>query len=216
MHKLDTNKWHEKIIKNVCLVNGFFEGGCLGHIWKNRISIFTWRRCKIIQSQTGRCTILWTRLKPDKNHIKQWSVTATPIYWVKFKETDRFWSGGLDTAGYGLQPVEAYYVTRCCIFNWYIKIIKLYVTSIYLKLKQDRQCTYNITLRCVHATITAVEKQWVLHNLSVCICRLRYPASNARAILSSVACPTLQYFSTLSHKWHNFRKKKLLNTKCVF
>jgi hypothetical protein len=33
--------------------------------------------------------------------------------------------------------------------------------------------------------------------------------------LSSVSCSTLQYFSTLSHKRHGFRKK-LLNTKCVF
>jgi len=35
------------------------------------------------------------------------------------------------------------------------------------------------------------------------------------AILSSVACPAVQYFSTLSHKHHEFRKK-LLNTKCEF
>ena len=28
--------------------------------------------------------------------------------------------------------------------------------------------------------------------------------------------PTLQYFSTLSHERHDFRKKTLLNTKCVF
>jgi hypothetical protein len=31
----------------------------------------------------------------------------------------------------------------------------------------------------------------------------------ARAILSSVSCPALQYISTLSHKRHDFRKKKI-------
>jgi hypothetical protein len=36
----------------------------------------------------------------------------------------------------------------------------------------------------------------------------------ACAILSSVACPAVQYFSTLSHKRHD--KKKLLNEACVF
>jgi hypothetical protein len=38
---------------------------------------------------------------------------------------------------------------------------------------------YNITLRRVPATIVAVEKQTVLHNLSVCICSFRYPAYSA-------------------------------------
>jgi len=38
----------------------------------------------------------------------------------------------------------------------------------------------------------------------------------ACAILSSVASPALQYFPTSSHKQHDFRKKKLLNIKCVF
>ena len=39
----------------------------------------------------------------------------------------------------------------------------------------------------------------------------------ACAILSFVACPAVQYFSTLSPKRQDFRKKKrYLNTKCEF
>ena len=34
-------------------------------------------------------------------------------------------------------------------------------------------------------------------------------------IVTSVACPPLPYFSTLSHKWHDFRKKIIDNTMCV-
>jgi len=36
------------------------------------------------------------------------------------------------------------------------------------ELQQDRQCTYNVTLRRVRTTIIAMEKQYVLHILSVC------------------------------------------------
>ena len=37
----------------------------------------------------------------------------------------------------------------------------------------------------------------------------------ACAILLSVACPVLPYSSTLSHKRHNFEKRKLFNIRCV-
>ena len=34
---------------------------------------------------------------------------------------------------------------------------------------QDRQCTYNVTMRRVRATVVAVERQYVLLILSVCL-----------------------------------------------
>jgi hypothetical protein len=43
---------------------------------------------------------------------------------------------------------------------------------------------------------------------------IRHAKRMRRIILPSVVCPALQYFSTLSHKGHDFRKK-LLNIKCV-
>jgi hypothetical protein len=88
--------------------------------------------------------------------------------------------------------------------------LRLYVQNA----MQERQWMYNVTIRSVR-TIVAVEKQWVLHNLNVCICSLRYPALCARAILSSVTCPAQRNVSTIFYKRHDVRKK-LLNTKCVF
>ena len=39
----------------------------------------------------------------------------------------------------------------------------------YIK-KQEQQCTYIATFRRVCVTIVAVEKQYVLHILCVCVC----------------------------------------------
>jgi hypothetical protein len=34
---------------------------------------------------------------------------------------------------------------------------------------KDRKCACSVTMRCVRATIVAVERQYILHILSVCL-----------------------------------------------
>ena len=80
----------------------------------------------------------------------------------------------------------------------------------------NRQCTYNVTLRGVGATIVAVEKPRVLLNTSVCICSLRYPACNAHAPYCHLLPAALQNVFHIISQTVRFSKKKLLNTKCVF
>ena len=74
----------------------------------------------------------------------------------------------------------------------------------------------NITSKHNHKTIVAVEKQYVLHILSVCLQPLFTSMLTSCTILSSVASLALPYFSTLSHILFYFKKKMLLNMKCVF
>jgi hypothetical protein len=65
----------------------------------------------------------------------------------------------------------------------------------------------NVQLRSVRVTI---EKQQVLHILCVCVCValvIQKEKRMRRIILSSVDSPALPYFSTLSHKRQDFRKK---------
>jgi len=75
----------------------------------------------------------------------------------------------------------------------------------------------DVTFRRVRAVFVAVEKQWVLHIVRVCICSLGCPACNAHAPCCHLWPAPLYKFSTFSRKWRDFRKKKkLLNTKRIF
>ena len=79
------------------------------------------------------------------------------------------------------------------------------VTSCLCWLHRWRTC--NVTLRRVRETIVAVEKQYVLHILCVCVCVLliiQRPRHLRRIRLPTVACPAVLYFSILSHKRHDF------------
>ena len=99
----------------------------------------------------------------------------------------------------------------------YSTVVILWWLTAQDKYEQYRQCTYNVTLRRVRATIVAVEKQWVLHNLSLCTCNLRHPARNAHAPYCHLL--PVQLYNIFPHNHINstiFFKKKLLNTKCMF
>jgi hypothetical protein len=71
--------------------------------------------------------------------------------------------------------------------------------------KQHKHCMYNVTLGHDRTTIGEVEKQKVLH--CVCVCVFVYLGNQHAMHMSSLTCPVLQYFPTLSHTRHNFLTK---------
>jgi len=71
-------------------------------------------------------------------------------------------------------------------------------------------------LRRVRTTIVVVGKQWVLHNLWMCVRSLRYPACNAHAPhFHAWPAPHYNIFPLYLTKGTIFEKKKLLNIKRV-
>jgi len=74
-------------------------------------------------------------------------------------------------------------------------------------MKQGGHCLYKATGMRFRTTIVAVENQYVLHIVIVCLWPLVSIKQCACAILSSVACPVLNCFSTLSQKTARFSEK---------
>jgi hypothetical protein len=62
-------------------------------------------------------------------------------------------------------------------------------------------------LKCVRLTFVAAKKQWVLHNLCVCVCSFRYPALNAHALCRMLPSPLYNIFPNYLINGTIFEKK---------
>jgi hypothetical protein len=82
--------------------------------------------------------------------------------------------------------------------------------------EQDRQYTYKLNTdeRSRNNCLPWKSNTCYIFCVSVTLV-IQHAKCMHRIILSSVACLALPYFSTLSHKRHDFRKN-LLNIECVF
>ena len=73
-----------------------------------------------------------------------------------------------------------------------------------------------LTFRRVRAINVAVEKHITYSECVFVALSIQHAMRTRRIIPAFVTCTPLHYFSKLSHKRHDFRKKKnLLNVKCV-
>jgi hypothetical protein len=101
---------------------------------------------------------------------------------------------------------------RYCSHNSFVSLIFLSV------IKQDGQCTCksNTEARSPNQFCRAKGMRITYSDCLFVVCIIQQEKCMRRIILPSVACLAVSYFSTLSHKQHDFRGKKLVNIKCVF
>ena len=81
-----------------------------------------------------------------------------------------------------------------------------YDQQLYKYQKQDRHCTYNVTLRHVRVKIAGVESSGVLHILSVSVTLVIQHEQRMSHVLSYILSLVIPYFSALSYKRHDYRK----------
>jgi len=102
-----------------------------------------------------------------------------------------------------------------CCSSWYVCCLSWYYTEgrqspicgERYHSQLEWQCTINITLRLVRSTIVAVEKAISIAYSECVFVALGIRMQCVFAVLSSVASPALQYFSTLPHNGTIFGEK---------
>jgi len=151
------------------------------------------------------------RWKKKTDRLKP--VLETNNYHHKPKEVERRPSGETDEQ----RPEERAIMFSTCARVYKQRMIKRFECIsliIYWSKKNNKisNARTNVTLRRVRITIA------VLQSLCVSVALVVQHATRLHcAILPSVACPALPYFSTLSHKRHDFRGgKKKFNIKLCF
>ena len=80
-----------------------------------------------------------------------------------------------------LFSLDCVFRANICWFSLDLSFLKLRTAQLH-HIQKETECTYNATRRRVRAAIVAVEKQWVWHNLCLCVfVALGIPACNAHA-----------------------------------